>query len=216
MLLKKTISKFGMCAMAAAILATACKSDDQKTKETVTTVTTDSTLITSNKSNVDSAIVTIDSSVLTKTITTKTIGIAKPNPAKKGGKGKVMIVSTSVAMQKTDNSPMAMDKDGFYNRVEVLPTYPGGQKALEKYIEKNIIYPEEAITDGVEGTVEVMFAVDENGAVYTPKTRGEKVGYGLDEEAARVISKMPKWNPGSIKGKNVKTRFTLPITFQIN
>lgn len=216
MLLKKTISKFGMCAMAAAILATACKSDDQKTKETVTTVTTDSTLITSNNSNVDSAIVTIDSSVLTKTITTKTIGIAKPNPAKKGGKGKVMIVSTSVAMQKTDNSPMAMDKDGFYNRVEVLPTYPGGQKALEKYIEKNIIYPEEAITDGVEGTVEVMFAVDENGAVYTPKTRGEKVGYGLDEEAARVISKMPKWNPGSIKGKNVKTRFTLPITFQIN
>ncbi|MBC7650823.1 MAG: TonB family protein [Deinococcales bacterium] len=202
--------------MAAAILATACKSDDQKTKETVTTVTTDSTLITSNNSNVDSAIVTIDSSVLTKTVTTKTIGIAKPNPAKKGGKGKVMIASTSVAMQKTDNSPMAMDKDGFYNRVEVLPTYPGGQKALEKYIEKNIIYPEEAITDGVEGTVEVMFAVDENGAVYTPKTRGEKVGYGLDEEAARVISKMPKWNPGSIKGKNVKTRFTLPITFQIN
>lgn len=216
MLLKETISKFGVCAFAVVILVTACKSDDQKKDETVTTVTTDSTLITSSNSIVDSAIVTIDSSVLTKTITTKKIGLAKPNPAKKGGKGKVMIASSSTAMQKMDNIPMQMDKDGYYNRVEVLPSYPGGQKALEKFIEKNITYPEDAITDGVEGTVEVAFMVDENGTVYTPMTKGEKVGYGLDEEAARVISKMPKWNPGSIKGKNVKTRFTLSITFQIN
>ncbi len=216
MLLKKTISKFGIFALSVAMLSTACKSDEQKKEETVTTVTTDSTLLKSSNSNVDSAIVTIDSSVLTKTITTKTVVLAKPNPAKKGGKGKVMVANNSTAMQKMDNMPMEMDKEGYYNHVDVLPSYPGGQKALEKFVEKNIVYPNKALNEGVEGTVDVLFAVDENGKVYTPMTKGEKVGYGLDEEAARVISKMPKWNPGSIKGKNVKTRFTLPITFQIN
>ena len=216
MLLKKTISTFSICALSVAMLATACKSDEQKKEETVTTVTTDSTLIKSSNGSVDSAIVTIDSSVLTKTVTTKTIVLAKPNPAKKGGKGKGGVTMMSKGMQKMDNMPMEMDKEGYYNRVDVLPSYPGGQKALEKFVENNIVYPNSALNEGVEGTVDVLFAVDENGNVYTPMTKGEKVGYGLDEEAARVIGKMPKWNPGSIKGKNVKTRFTLPITFQIN
>ena len=127
-----------------------------------------------------------------------------------------MLADISTAVQKIDNMPMEMDKEGYYNHVDVLPSYPGGQKALEKFVEKNIVYPNNALNEGVEGTVNVLFAVDENGKVYTPMTKGDKVGYGLDEEAARVISKMPKWNPGSIKGKNVKTRFTLPITFQID
>ena len=83
MLLKKTISKFGICALSMAMLATACKSDEQRKEEIVTTVTTDSTLIKSNNGNVDSAIVRVDSSVLTKTITTKTVVLAKPNPKKK-------------------------------------------------------------------------------------------------------------------------------------
>jgi hypothetical protein len=104
------------------MVATACKNDDLKTEETVTTITTDSTLITSSNGSVDNANVIIDSTVLTKTVTTKTIGLAKPNPAKKGGKGKVMVANSSTAMQKTDNSPMTMDKNGFYNRVDVLPS----------------------------------------------------------------------------------------------
>ena len=61
----------------------------------------------------------------------------------------------------------------------------------------------------------VNFAVDENGKIYTPKEVGQKIGYGVEEEALRVISKMPKWTPGRIKGKNVKTRFNLPVKFQL-
>lgn len=216
MLSSTKIKQWGFGALVIASLATACKSGDTKTEETTTTVTTDTTSVKSTDNKVDSAIVKIDSSVMKKTITTKMIGLAKPNPAKKGGKGKGGIASVSSAMQKMDNSPIAMDNEGYYNRVDVLPSFPGGEKALAKFVETNITYPEDAISEGVEGTVNVVFAVDEEGKVYTPITKGEKVGYGLDEEAARVISKMPKWNPGSIKGKNVKTRFTLPITFQIN
>jgi protein TonB len=42
------------------------------------------------------------------------------------------------------------------------------------------------------------------------------LGNGLEEEALRVVKLMPKWSPGQINGKNVKTRFTLPITYQIS
>jgi len=43
----------------------------------------------------------------------------------------------------------------------------------------------------------------------------EKVGNGLDEEALRVVNNMPAWKPGKVKGKNVKTRLELPISFQL-
>ena len=57
--------------------------------------------------------------------------------------------------------------------------------------------------------------VDENGKVQSAKVVGSKLGDGLDEEAERVISTMPTWSAGMIKGKPVKTRVTVPITYQI-
>ncbi len=79
-----------------------------------------------------------------------------------------------------------------------------------------LVYPpKDALDEGAEATVEVVFAVDEAGKVYTPFIKGDRAGYGLDEEANRVVSKMPTWNPGQIKGKNVKSYYTLPISFQI-
>lgn len=216
MLVRTKVTQLFLGSIVMAATLVACKSGEQKTEEVVTNVTKDTTVIASSNGKMDSAIVKIDSSVLTKTITTKKLGIAKPNPAKKGGKGKVIIVSNAAVVKPMSNAPMVMDNEGYYDRVDVLPSYPGGDKALAKFVEKNITYPEDAINDGVEGTVNVVFAVDENGTVYTPSTKGEALGYGLDEAAANVVRKMPRWNPGSIKGKNVKTRFTLPITFQIN
>ncbi len=217
MLLSTKVKQLLLGSVIIAATTFGCKSGEQKTEEVVTTVTKDTTVIASSNGKMDSAIVKIDSSVLTKTITTKKMGIAKPNPAKKGGKGKIIIITNApVVKPPIGNTQMIMDNDGYYDKVDVSPSYPGGEKALARFVEKNIIYPEDAINDGVEGTVNVVFAVDENGNVSTPTTKGETVGYGLDEAAADVIKKMPRWKPGSIKGKNVKTRFTLPITFQIN
>ncbi len=169
----------------------------------------------------DSASVTIthDSSSTTTTTTSTNstapvpvpVPVGKPNPAKKGGKGKATVhIPPATAAEK-----MEMDKEGVYTRADVMPSYPGGEKALVKFMEDNIEYPQAAIDDGVEGTVRLSFAVDENGKIYTPVLKSEKIGYGLEEEAMRVVKKMPKWNPGSIKGKNVKTRFEIPVTYVI-
>jgi protein TonB len=99
---------------------------------------------------------------------------------------------------------------------QVAPHFPGGQAQLAKYIEDNVQYPQPALDNGVEGTVNVSFAVDEYGNVYSPSVKGDKLGYGLEAEAIDVVKKMPKWAPGkAANGKNIKTYYDLPITFSI-
>ena len=137
-------------------------------------------------------------------------GTAKPNPAKKGMKGKVVILD---APKKVGS--MNADKAGVYTNVEAYPSFPGGNKGLQNYFDKNLAYPEDATNDGVEGTVNVMFTVDETGKLSDPHTMGDNLGYGLETEALRVVKTMPAWEPGKLKGKNVKTTFTLPVKFQL-
>lgn len=143
------------------------------------------------------------------TVVTNTPSPAPTAKAKKSGK-------ITARMDEDDTkAEMKKDKMGYYNRTEVLPTYSGGQNALENYITNNIQYPQEAIDNNVEGVVKVQFGVDENGNVTNVSTIGNKIGYGLEEEAIRVVSKMPKWTPGQVKGKNVKTWRALPINYRL-
>ncbi|GAC1533509.1 MAG: hypothetical protein NVS3B15_14170 [Sediminibacterium sp.] len=131
---------------------------------------------------------------------------------KNGGKGK----ATFHPYAYDTNAKMVKDQEGVYNHAEIMPAFPGGEKELAKYIEDHIEYPENALDNDIQGTVKLTFAVDEAGKIYAPKVISPKLGYGLEEESLRVIRDMPKWSPGRIKGQNVKTRFTLPITYQIN
>jgi TonB family protein len=136
---------------------------------------------------------------------------ASHNPAKKGHKG-----HARMAVYSPDyRAKMEQDKEGIYNYAEEKPMFPGGEKALDKFIEENIHYPQNAMDNGVEGTVIVTFAVDDKGKVFSPKLKDDKLGYGLDEEALGTVAKMPKWTPGRVKGKNVKTYYDLPITFTL-
>lgn len=118
-------------------------------------------------------------------------------------------------MTERKTSGMKPDKEGVYEMTDVRPAYPGGQAALEDYINNNIEYQQPAIDNNTEGTVDVQFVVDEKGNVSNVKTVGKELGSGLDEEAVKVISNMPKWAPGKVKGKDVKTRMVLPITYKI-
>ncbi len=110
---------------------------------------------------------------------------------------------------------IAMDNEGVYSHAEVSPVFPGGQGALNKYFDNNIRYPKAAVDAGRIGRAVVSFIVDENGHISDVKNIGRRIGYGLDEEAIRVVSNMPKWAPGTVKGKPVKTRMTLPILFRL-
>lgn len=122
---------------------------------------------------------------------------------------------TTASMKEDASVKIEKDKMGIYTRTEIAPAYAGGQSGLENYILNNLQYPQDAIDNSVEGTVMVQFAVDEKGNVSNVSTLGNKLGYGLEEEAIKVVSNMPKWTPGQVKGKNVKTWRTLPISYQL-
>ena len=137
-------------------------------------------------------------------------------PVAKSRKGKASI---SMMSNGTDNSAATnvKDKDGAYGKVDVMPMYPGGETALQQFVENNVSYPQPAMDGNIEGTVKVSFVVDENGMVTKPQViETANPGNGLDQEALRVVKQMPKWTPGTIKGKTVKTRLELPITFKLS
>jgi protein TonB len=96
--------------------------------------------------------------------------------------------------------------------VEQMPEFPGGEKALFKWISKNLEYPQIAQENGITGTVVVTFVVDSNGKITLAKViRG--IDPSCDGEALRVINSMPNWKPGKQGGRAVRVYFTLPIKF---
>ncbi|MBS1607067.1 MAG: energy transducer TonB [Bacteroidetes bacterium] len=116
---------------------------------------------------------------------------------------------------KSSTVRIEKDREGVYTRAEAMPEFPGGQTALDNYVNNNIEYPQQAIDNNTSGTIKVSFVVDEQGKVQDAHVIGAPLGNGLDEQALRVVSNMPTWKPGKVKGKNVKTRLELPIAFQV-
>lgn len=111
--------------------------------------------------------------------------------------------------------------------IEDAPIFPGCenvpkaqrsacfQDQIQKFILKNQRYPEKAQEDGIQGRVSVMFIIDKDGSVTNVQAKGPKGGELLEKEALRIISKLPKIQPGSQRGKPVKIKFSQPITFKL-
>lgn len=106
-------------------------------------------------------------------------------------------------------------KDGVYQKVEVMPEYPGGETALMNDLIGAIKYPEEAKNKGIQGKVYVSFVVDEQGKVTNAKIeRG--VEASLDKESLRVVNGLKSWKPGKEKDKAVKVAYTIPINYALD
>ena len=103
-------------------------------------------------------------------------------------------------------------EDEIFVFVEDQPGYPGGDAARIKYLQDNIKFPVMAIEGGIQGTVYVTFVVEKDGRITSVKVlRG--IGGGCDEEAVRVIKKMPRWKPGKQRGRAVRVQFNMPVRF---
>jgi TonB family protein len=99
--------------------------------------------------------------------------------------------------------------------VEQMPSFKGGLDSMQKFITRNLKYPEDMAEICVTGRVIVQFTVTHNGDIESPRIL-RSLHSSLDEEAIRVVNLMPKWIPGKQNGKEVNVRFTLPITFNYN
>lgn len=101
-----------------------------------------------------------------------------------------------------------------YGDIEKEPTYKGGQNAMFEFITKNVKYPEEAKKKDIQGTVYVSFNVEATGKLSDVKIL-KSAHELLDNEAKRVVTLMPDWEPARKEGKAVKAQMTLPITFKL-
>ena len=158
------------------------------------------------------------------------VGQAKKTYGAKGSRG-ATVVTTSLS------------SDPVFDICEQMPQFPGGEGELMKWIAMNIKYPKLATENGVQGRVFVQFIVEKDGRLTSPtiidspkssgasmvvvnaamtdkqRTDAEAHNAGvqaLRDEAIRVINAMPRWTPGKQKGKAVRSKFVLPITYRLN
>ena len=116
---------------------------------------------------------------------------------------------------ETSSQKPQVTQDSIYRVSEVMPEYPGGPNEMMRYIQENIKYPQSAIDNKIEGRVFVTFVVEKDGSISNAAVlRG--IDKECDAEALRVVSSMPKWNPGQHKGEVVRTQFTIPIIYKFN
>jgi len=120
-------------------------------------------------------------------------------------------IATGIDLAKTSTP----EENVVFEIVEKMPEYPGGQTALMSYLNKNIRYPEKAQANGVQGRVIVQFIVGRDGSI-TDAVIVRSVEEELDKEAIRIISTMPKWIPGSQRGRPVRVKYTVPIAFRLD
>lgn len=129
---------------------------------------------------------------------------------------KVASEQTPAAADTQAYAPVADEKQAF-KAAEVMPQYPGGDRALLQAVMSEVKYTEAAIKEGYTGMAVVRFVVDANGDT-TDFELVKSTGYSdLDAEALRAVkaAMTEKWLPGTVDGKPVRCNFTLPIKFAI-
>ena len=118
-----------------------------------------------------------------------------------------MAAASPAALAQTDSAASLI-----YIQSEIDPIFPGGDKALFKYIKDSIKYPEGPRDSGIQGRVVLRFIVNKDGTL-SEATVVRRVHPALDAEALRVVRSMPPWIPGRQNGQPVQVRYTLPIKF---
>jgi periplasmic protein TonB len=108
----------------------------------------------------------------------------------------------------------AEEVDEIFTIVEESALPVGGMTSFYKYLVDNMKYPPQARRLGIEGKVTLSFVVDKSGTI-SDVTVLRGIGSGCDEEALRVMRNAPPWNPGKQRGKPVKQRCIMPISFKM-
>ncbi len=104
-----------------------------------------------------------------------------------------------------------VDKNIVHQAAEVMPSYPGGLSALIKFLQKNLVNPEDLDNDEMV-SVKIRFVVGYDGVLKGFETV-EDGGKAFNEEVVRVLKKMPAWIPGKTAGENVSVYYTIPVKF---
>lgn len=105
-------------------------------------------------------------------------------------------------------------EDSLWVDFDIDPQFPGGLEALMTYLQQHIRYPQQARDANIEGKVYVNFVVEADGSISFIKILRD-IGGGCGQEVVRVVKSMPRWIPGEVQGKPVRSQFNLPVEFRL-
>ena len=151
----------------------------------------------------------------------------------------VLVAGTARTIANEQPLVKIEQQDGrVFDICEQMPSFPGGDAKLMEFLMRNVKYPQQAEECGVQGRVKVQFIVEKDGSISKPKVvetsqdandpqvvvakatvseKDYKAGVqALKDEAIRVVKAMPKWTPGKQRGKSVRAKYTIPVTYRLN
>ena len=134
------------------------------------------------------------------------------------GVEKIVFTKNKIITSSPHGWPVNSAKNDIYDTPETMPEYPGGINGLRTYIQENLTVPEKYknVETKAEYRVFVQFVVAEDGSITNVELKKpEPSKKDLNDEAVRVVKGMPKWKPGTLDGKPVKVRYTLPVLFKL-
>lgn len=112
-------------------------------------------------------------------------------------------------------APVVMQQHGFAKVNFVPPQYPGGENAMNQFIEDNLTYPAESKANGEEATIDVHFTVETNGSLTKIYSKDRRDHPLLAEEAIRIVKLMPKWKCAGNNGRPMVVGIGIPIEFKL-
>jgi protein TonB len=122
--------------------------------------------------------------------------------------------STSLATNNNLSLDVSKKNGVLTMKVDSLPEFPGGELAMNKYLDEHLKYTLEATAKNLNGTVYVSFIVKEDGGISSIKLIAG-IGSGLDDLVIKSIRAMPKWKPGIRRGKPQRFLVYLPVSFYL-
>lgn len=123
-------------------------------------------------------------------------------------------IRNDIAVNTNESEEKKEVANKVFDVVEQMPSFPGGNEALMKFLQENVKYPVVAQENGVQGRVVVSFVVERDGSITDVKVV-RSVDPSLDKEATRVVKSMPRWIPGKQNGAAVRVKYNVPVSFRL-
>ncbi|MFT5821661.1 MAG: protein TonB [Crocinitomix sp.] len=127
----------------------------------------------------------------------------------------LLIVSANAGFTMGNGINTLQDSSMIYDFPEQMAHFPGDGDAMDLFIRKNLHYPPKLKAAGVQGKVYIQFIVEKDGSISNITVRRGCKNDELDQEAVNVIKKMPNWTPGTMRGKKVRVKQTIPVSFTL-
>ena len=118
-------------------------------------------------------------------------------------------------MKKLLTALLVLMSGAFAAHADSKAQYPGGEDAMNEFIAKNIVYPEVALENDIEGNVLLSVVIKPDGSIGAIKVK-RLIDHYLEKEAIRVVNAMPKWTPAEKDGVAVEDVVEIPVKFRLS